>query len=285
MTSPHMAEHQRHSRVFKISHDLQTFQAEFVSRHQNDHESGPEQALPGVEYASCYNLSSLTSMFCFHTSHVRWWEIFTKKESSNFYCFNVFSASKFVCNKEWNSIIFCFAYHRANRQQLPLPPPWQEWLMVLLGKTAYKLGGKRKLSLKKATSSCVAGMLFTTGMLFTIHSSLAPLYRPQSHGQHLSIYDRGPPWRKRTCRAKWGTHLFSNRLTHPGKGFKLGALGKDYHDLWRSDHAEGSEGAAEGQHNREGFCTPQESRTAGGSFQMLVYQCKDQASWVLLARV
>ncbi|KAF4801747.1 hypothetical protein TURU_032106 [Turdus rufiventris] len=47
MTSPHMAEHQRHSRVFKISHDLQTFQAEFVSRHQNDHESGPEQALPG----------------------------------------------------------------------------------------------------------------------------------------------------------------------------------------------------------------------------------------------
>lgn len=57
----------------------------------------------------------------------------------------------------------------------PIPIPGRSGWWSFWGKTAYKLGGKRKLSLKKATSSCVAGF---TGMLFTTHSSLAPLCRP-----------------------------------------------------------------------------------------------------------
>lgn len=85
-------------------------------------------------------------------------------------------------------------------------------------------------------------------MLFTTHSSLAPLCRPQTHGQRLSIYGCGTPVKEEDCRVKWGRHLFSNSLTQPGKeGLKPGALGKDCPDLWRSDNAEESGGEARGK--------------------------------------
>lgn len=130
------------------------------------------------------------------------------------------------------------------------------------------------------TSSCVAGFI---GILLTTHSSIAPLCRPQSHGQCFSTCDHGIPSeehgflsRNRTFWTKWGTHVFADRFTHLGKeGLKLGTLGKDCYNLGRSESTEGREEAAGVQHNREGFCTPLvKVGQLRAHLKMPVHQCK-----------